>query len=111
MGPARIRLCVAAGGCSPIHDNLAANGRTAVTASLPRTYQTVQLKGAVTSLGPPTDADRQEAAAHAARFGALVERLGVRHSGCLLYGELVAVTFAVAERFDQTPGPGAGAPL
>ena len=88
----------------------------AVVFSYPTTHQTLQLKGIDATVGPITAGDAEIVARHVENF---VEELGalgyprdvVRTSQWSEVGELRAVTFTPTAAFEQTPGPGAGAPL
>jgi hypothetical protein len=109
----RLALCVEAPEASPTQANLLAGSPVAVTLSLPTTYSTVQLKGPVASVAPPDEEDLALVRAHREAFTAEVGALGVpapvisRTFG----DELLLVAVDVAERYDGTPGPGAGRAL
>lgn len=93
--------------------NLRANGAIAVVLSQPLTHRTVQLKGRVETIGPARDEERAEVERLAAAFDAEVEVIGLppavvrRRTRWPCH----AVTFVVAEAYEQTPGPRAGAPI
>jgi hypothetical protein len=95
---------------------LAASRTIAVVYSLPSTHRTLQLKGVDGAAGPLAPGDAELAARHVESF---VEELGalgynrdmVRTAHWCDVGELQAVTFTPSAAFEQTPGPGAGAPL
>ena len=93
--------------------NLRENGAIAVVLSQPLTHRTVQLKGRVETIGPARDEERAEVERHAAAFDAEVEAIGLppavvrRRTRWPCH----AVTFVVAEAYEQTPGPRAGAPI
>ena len=95
---------------------LSANSAIAVVFSYPTTHQTLQLKGVDAVVGPLTPGDAEIVARHVDNF---VEELGglgyprdiVRTSQWSEVEELRAVTFTPTAAFEQTPGPGAGAPL
>ena len=97
-------------------DALAVSRTIAVVYSLPSTHQTLQLKGVDGAAGPLAPGDAELAARHVDHF---VEELGalgynrdmVRTAHWCDVGELRAVTFTPSAAFEQTPGPGAGAPL
>jgi len=97
-------------------DALAASRAIAVVFSYPSTHQTLQLKGVDAAVGPLTAGDADIVARHVDNF---VEELGslgyprdvVRTSQWSETAELRAVTFTPSAAFEQTPGPGAGAPL
>ncbi|MET0340124.1 MAG: hypothetical protein ABW252_03945 [Polyangiales bacterium] len=91
--------------------NLDTTGVIALSAALPTDYSTVQLKG--------SDARRvdwpeiaQAAAAHRARFEAMMLSIGLSalHGAIMWSDSYVAIAFTPSALFDQTPGPGAGLP-
>jgi len=93
--------------------NVRRTGVVALSAALPTTYSTVQLKG--------TDAqcvewpEREAAVAeHRQRFGAILDQIGMGAPLAFeLYsdGEYEAIVFTPSEFYDQTPGPSAGLSL
>ncbi len=95
---------------------LAASRAIAVVFSYPTTHQTLQLKGIDAAVGPIAAGDAELVARHVDNF---VEELGglgyprdaVGTSQWCDPAELRAVTFTPSAAFEQTPGPGAGAPL
>ena len=110
-GPSTARVLL------PLHDTtaldrLAAGARVAITAADVTTLRSVQLKGRAIGVEPATDDDREHAARHNDAFfaevsatdgtpRALLDRLvPAGYAACLL---------EIAEVYDQTPGPGAGA--
>lgn len=93
---------------------LAAGRRVAVTGADVRTFQSLQIKGVVDGVGPIDDDDRAEIERYIRLFlEAVVEVDGV--SPTLVErvrpSTYVACRFKVLDAFDQTPGPGAGAPV
>jgi hypothetical protein len=108
-----VTLCITARDGSPTRTNLESNGRIAVTCSRPTTYRTIQLKGSVVEIRDVRPDDEQRVAGHLEAFIAEAQKLGLPQGfgQTFVAGELIAVTFAVEELYDQTPGPGAGAPL
>ena len=110
---AALTLCVAAAEGSRALDNLRANGAIAITFSSPTTYRTVQAKGVVTDLRAATARDLARRGEHIEDLLDLVEQVGIERELArrLARGEVVAVTVAVRELYQQTPGPGAGTPL
>jgi hypothetical protein len=110
---AELTLCVEAAEDSPMRANLAAGSPLAVTLTRPSTYSSVQLKGQLTALREPDGAERERAAAHATGFVAEAATVGLPEAvGRALVGSaLVTAVMAVAERYDQTPGRGAGGRL
>jgi hypothetical protein len=105
------RLCVSASRDSRTMSNLAGNGAIAVTMVLPSTYLMIQMKGHVTEIGEPTAAQLERVDAHVAAFVAEVEPVGLPAELARRYVhyDFIAITVAVRERYDQTPGPHAGA--
>jgi hypothetical protein len=110
---ARLELCVDAPEGSATLANLRAGSPMAVTLSRPTSYLTVQLKGPVVRFGAPGDDALRIASEHVEAFVAETSAIGVPEPvvRALAEGEMVAVAIDVAERYDQTPGPGAGRPL
>jgi hypothetical protein len=106
-----VTLCVEAPAGSRMHDNLQSNGAIAVTCSRPTTYRTVQLKGRVTTIAQPSAEQLAAVDRHAEAFSNEAEQVGLGpDSGVrLLDRGLASVSFKVAEVYDQTPGPSAGA--
>jgi hypothetical protein len=93
--------------------NLRDNGAVAVVLSQPLTHRTVQLKGRVETIRAAREDEREAVERHAAGFDAEVEAIGLpptvvrRRSKWPCH----AVTFVVAEAYEQTPGPRAGEPM
>ena len=95
-------------------DDVGGGGRIAITAADVPTLRSVQLKGRCTGVEPGTDQDRARAERYAEAFFADVERTDgtPRHLlERLLPFDFAACTVVVEELYDQTPGPGAGAPI
>jgi len=94
-------------------DAINANHQIAVVFSQPETNKTIQLKGRDAQQGLATDVDH---ALHAHYLQQFVERLGrlhipevfVRALGSCQADDLVTVTFAPLQAFQQTPGGSAG---
>jgi hypothetical protein len=107
---AALTLCVSAAPGSQTLSNLEDNGAVAVTFSLPTSYRTVQVKGAVVDLCAPTADHLARVEEHVAAFVDEVERVGVPRALARRFvgPDLVAVCVAVRELYDQTPGPNAG---
>jgi hypothetical protein len=105
-----VTLCVDAARESRTRANLETNGAVAVTCSRPSTYRTVQLKGTVAELRDPGEEQLTAVRRHLEAFAEEAALVGVPpEAGRSLLGrELLSVTFAVRELYDQTPGPGAG---
>jgi hypothetical protein len=95
--------------------DLSDNGRIAAVFSEPSTHRTIQAKGSDATLLPCTDEDRALAEHHLSEFMLEIGQLGFAREVALTSlgaeGGMVAVRFTVAEAFEQTPGPQAGAPL
>jgi hypothetical protein len=91
--------------------NLAAGGAVAITAADVRTLRSTQLKGRSQGVDPPEPGDTERAARYCEAFMIdimdtdgtprdLLERI--------VPGAYVPCRVVVDDRFDQTPGPGAG---
>ena len=108
-----VTLCVAAAPGSATLANLQDNGAIAVTFSLPTSYRTVQVKGAVVDLCAPAAEHLARVEEHFSAFVDEVEQVCIPRDGAgrFLDSELVAVSFSVRELYDQTPGPNAGGRL
>ena len=112
----RVTVLIAAEQYRAFFDALAASRTIAVVFSYPSTHQTLQLKGTDARVEPLAQEDVQLAERHVNNF---VEELGslgynrdvVRTTHWCDVSELRAVTFTPTAAFEQTPGPGAGAPL
>jgi general stress protein 26 len=93
--------------------DIAANGRIAVMFSEPATHRTVQLKAAAATCRDATGDDRATLDRYLAAMEEEIERVGYppRLTRAMLacrLDDLVAITFAPAQVFEQTPGPQAG---
>jgi len=93
--------------------DLSAGGAIAVVFSLPRTHETLQLKGARASIVPLDDSDRARMAAYVESFMEEIRHVGYKDSftHALVSGlddECVGVMFEPTAAFVQTPGPNAG---
>jgi hypothetical protein len=110
---ARLRVCIGAAAGSQTHANLESNGAIAATFSLPSSYRSVQLKGSVVELRPPTDDELAAVEEHVAAFSREAETVGLMpDSGRrLIAPELLTVVVEIREVYDQTPGGNAGARL
>lgn len=93
--------------------NLRENGAVAVVLSQPLTHRTVQLKGRAETIRPAREDERDAVLRHAAGFDAEVEAIGLPPDVVRRRAKWPchAVTFAVAEAYEQTPGPRAGEPI
>jgi hypothetical protein len=94
-------------------DNAETVGAIAVTAATPMTFTSIQLKGRVESMEMPTAADDERAQRYIDEFFAAVmetdetERFLLDRMRPIAFVPLIVV---IDELYDQTPGPGAGAP-
>jgi predicted pyridoxine 5'-phosphate oxidase superfamily flavin-nucleotide-binding protein len=106
----RLRLLVPVADSQAL-SNMRANGRVALSASQPRDYRSVQLKGHTVAVGEPLSAEDIGAfSEYCEAFGEAAASIGV-DPGWLaqnLPGPCTAVVVAVDAAFEQTPGPGAG---
>jgi hypothetical protein len=93
--------------------NLRENGALAVVLSQPLTHRTVQLKGRAETIRPARDDEREAVERCAAGFDAEVEAIGLPPAVVRRRAKWPchAVTFVVAEAYEQTPGPRAGEPM
>jgi hypothetical protein len=110
---ARVRLLLDADE-SGVLDNLTSSGAIAITGADVRTLRSVQVKGRFGASEPAADDDRTRARRFCdAFFGAVVATDGTARELLerLVPDDYVACTIAIDEVYDQTPGPGAGAPL
>ena len=100
----------------PFFDALRATRAMAVVCSLPSTHRKMQLKGSEAIIEAPAPGDTEIVARYIERFVTELTTLGYAEDMVRAYhwcdpAELRAVRFMPAEAFEQTPGPGAGAPL
>ena len=103
-------MCVEAAPDSAMARNLESGSPVAATLARLASHTTVQLKGPVVEIATPTQ-DRLDAVTeHVDGFVAETAAIGVPESiaRALVGPDLLTVTIAVAERFDETPGAGAG---
>jgi hypothetical protein len=109
----RVRLLLDAHD-APALASLTPESKIAVTGAHVPTLRSVQLKGRAERLEPATAADDERAARHIDQFfGDIQETDGTPRElpERLVPSAYVACTARVEELFDQTPGPGAGAPI
>lgn len=94
-------------------DNLADNQQIAVTLERPIDLRAVQIKGRSLGVRPSGEADRELQAICRAGLVEQLSAVGVPRclSRRLVWWPSVAVEVEIAELFQQTPGPRAGAPL
>jgi hypothetical protein len=93
--------------------DLRAGGGISVVFSRPSTHHTVQLKGECSEITPIEADDRAVMRAYALSFRDEIAGLGFGGTFAAaimegVEGEAIAVTFAPAAAFEQTPGPEAG---
>jgi hypothetical protein len=109
-----LTLCVEAPGGSPTRANLEDGTPLAATLTLPSSYVSIQLKGRVTAIAQLDDADRARVAAHGDAFAAEAAAVGLAEPIARTLrddAEYLKVDVALTDRYDQTPGPGAGGRL
>jgi hypothetical protein len=108
-----LQLCVGAQRDSRTIANLEHNGELAATFSLPTTYRSIQIKGTLRELRDPAPGELALVHAHLAAFVDEAERVGVPRVAGSRFAEppFVAVTIAIRELYDQTPGARAGSAL
>lgn len=110
--PPHVRLAVTAD--DPVSVANLSSGHLSLTGADVRTFASVQLKGRVASVEPPTETDLDTVRTQTDRLlRAIHETDGnpVEHLRRFLPHEVVMVELVVDESFDQTPGPEAGARL
>lgn len=93
--------------------DIEAGGRIAATFSQPSSHRTVQFKATRASIRPAAEADRPVLERYLASMEHEIGQVGhpPRNTRALLawrLEDLVAVSFAPEQAFDQTPGPKAG---
>ena len=114
-----VSVCVPLATSAKTLDNLASNGRIALSCALPTNVKSVQLKGTCIATTEPDGADLAAVEEHRNKFAARNERIGVPpHLVEILWRReletspvLVKIRFVPEQTFDQTPGPDAGLPL
>jgi hypothetical protein len=100
-------------GAGPILDDLRANGEAAIVCVWPPDDRGCQLKGTFVDAHEATDEERPRVMAQWERLRDSLEIVGLprQASDSWTAWPCVAIRVRVRETFDQTPGPGAGAPL
>ena len=93
--------------------DVAAGSPIAVVFSLPATHRTVQIKGAAAAAAPATPTQQVRAAMYVDAIVEHLVQLGYREGALRSYfafdpDKLLALRFAPAAVFAQTPGPRAG---
>jgi hypothetical protein len=106
----RLRVHVEAPEGSAMRANLREGRAIAVTLTLPSSYDSVQLKGRIAGVGAAQEDEAQRIARHVEAFVADTAAVGMPEvaARATVGTDLVAVDVDVTDRFDQTPGPGAG---
>lgn len=97
-----------------VRENLETTGHIAITAGNVQTLYSTQLKGRAVAIELATDTDRERATRYVNAFAddvVAVDRTPRELIARMMPPDVFAVTVAVSELFDQTPGPGAGARL
>ncbi len=113
LGPTVVRLLIDERD-QEIRSHLDAGGRIAVTAADVRTLQAVQIKGQVTEVACPTADDLERCDHHNDELLDDIEQTDFfprQVTGRMVPPGYVVAVVTVDEVFDQTPGPGAGAPV
>lgn len=116
LGPDRLRLLIGAADLAELGIAVGDGAcfAIAVTGANVRTLRSVQLKGTAHDVEPVTDDDRARSARFCEEFFTdvyEVDGIGKELMHRLVPADLLACTVDVAEAYDQTPGPAAGAPL
>jgi len=112
-GGAQIRLLLAANAAVTL-SNLRSTRRIALTATNFRTFDSVQVKGAVLAVEDATESDRARFERFCAACEETLHELNETPIDLLMRMEpsgVVACVMSADELFDQTPGPGAGTRL
>lgn len=92
----------------------ASGARIAVTGCEVATLHSAQIKGRAVAVEPASEIDERTAADYVDAFAAAIERVDGTPRALverLVPTAFVACTLTIDEVFDQTPGPGAGAPV
>ena len=86
----------------------------AVTVTEIRSLRALQVKGPIVSIAPATDEHLRRMADYCRQFVDAVAEIDNGSPvllGRIVPDDVVTCTFTVRERYDQTPGPGAGRPV
>jgi len=104
---------VAAVAAARILPDLEGNGQIAVGFGRPIDDRACQVKGVFLDARPAADAERPAVCAQWDGFLASLEKIGIPRAATRAWvtWPAVAIRFRVNALFDQTPGPGAGAPI
>jgi hypothetical protein len=110
---ARLTVCVEAPPDSAMERNLRSGSPLAAMLARLTTQTTVQLKGLVVEVEPPTPQRLDAVRQHVDDFAAETAVVGVPDEIArnLVGPDLLSVTIEVVERLVETPGPDAGKPL
>jgi hypothetical protein len=95
-------------------DDLAENPSLAVTGADVHTLRSVQLKGRIAVMEPASEADHERSARYRREFFAAIQEIdGFSRAQLerLIPDGLISCEMVIAEVYDQTPGPGAGAAI
>jgi len=97
----------------PVLDDLRSNGQVAVVCTRPPDDKGCQVKGVFTEVRDATADERPFVIEQWERFRDRLEQVGLPRAptDSWITWPCVAIRFRVNALFDQTPGPGAGAPL
>ena len=112
IGPATVRVLLDASD-DVLATHLADRARIAITSADVRNLRSVQLKGRVTAVEEPTADDLDRCEAHNDELFTDIERTDFfprQLTERMVPPGYVVALVEVDELFDQTPGPGAGAP-
>jgi hypothetical protein len=109
----RLTVCVEAAPDSAMARNLESGSPAAAFVARLTSHAGVQLKGAIVEVAAPTPDRLDVVTRHVDGFVAEAAGVGVPEplARSLVGPDLLTVTIAVAERFDETPGPEAGREL
>ena len=93
--------------------DLEANGQVALVFARPTDERGCQVKGVYTGARAGEASERERVGAQWERFRDVLDLVGVPHraSASWIAWPVVAIRLRVTALFNQTPGPGAGAPL
>ena len=112
-----IEVCVGMPSSRRTLENIARDGRVAVTCVRPMNYRQVQFKGRDARALDPTPEDLARVEGHRKAFAIEVDHVGIPVALAPRFwthddpAALVKVRFTVDEAYDQTPGPNAGRAL
>ena len=112
----RVTLVFAAQRSAALLESLRATGAIAAVFNEPGTHRSIQLKAADAVVGAIAPGDTGLVERYAEAFSAACTALGFAEqlTRAMVWAapeDLVAVSFSPSRGFNQTPGPGAGAPL